>query len=337
MNDREVSHDLLFLSLDRDSLQATVEGFLLSLELENRTPATMRYYRENLKRFCWYAEQRELPARFGNITTDHVRGFLHYVQHATHRWDSPTHTMSAKPVTATTVARYRACLHALWNWAVREGMVDVNIVTRIRVPKGEQRIVEPLSDLEIRKLIDECRKGESQYPRRDLAIVLTLLDTGIRASELCGARVDDWQEKRLKVFGKGRKERWVALSPTTAKAVWDYVQRERPQSYYEELFLNKAGEPLRVDSLEALIDRRARAAGIRHCSVHMMRHSFAVSWAKAGGPLHALQTLLGHSTPTMSMRYGRMASTEAADLHKQYSPVDRLGLRLRDNEKRRPR
>jgi site-specific recombinase XerD len=336
MNDHKVLQDLLFLS-QRETLQGVIQGFLLALELENRTSATMRYYRENLRRFVWYAEQQGFPQQFSQINTGHVRTFLGYVQTSTHRWDSPTHTMSAKPVTATTVARYRACLHALWNWAMREEMIETNVVTRIRTPKVEQKIIEPLNDQEIRKLIDECRKGESLHPKRDLAIVLTLLDTGVRASELCGATLADWQEKRLKVYGKGRKERWVALSPTTAKAVWDYVQRERPQSYYEELFLNKSGDPLRVDSLEALIDRRAKAAGIRHCSVHMMRHSFAVSWAKNGGPLHALQTLLGHTTPTMSMRYGRMASTEAADLHKQYSPVDRLGLRLKDNEKRRPR
>ena len=156
-------------------------------------------------------------------------------------------------------------------------------------------------------------------------------DTG--AIDTKAGWLDDWQEKRLKVYGKGRKERWVALSPSTAKSVWDYVQRERPESYYEELFLNKSGEPLRVDSLEALIDRRARAAGIRHVSVHAMRHSFALSWCKNGGPLSALQTILGHSTPTMSLRYGRASSDVAMELHRQYSPIDRLNMRLRDGEK----
>ena len=84
------------------------------------------------------------------------------------------------------------------------------------------------------------------------------------------------------------------------------------------------------NSLSQMLERRSKAAGIRNVNPHLLRHTFAFTWARAGGPLHALQSLLGHSTPHMSLRYGRMASTDAGDLHKQFSSVERLGLRFRE-------
>ncbi len=236
---------------------------------------------------------------------------------------------------ASTVAKYRTVLSGFWNWAVAEEFVEVNPVARVAAPKVERRVVGSLSEAEVRKLIDVCRKGKGEHPRRDLAIILLMLDSGLRASEVCNLKLEDCDDLRLKIMGKGRKERWVGISPPTAKAIWDYVVKERGESYYQEVFLARGAQPLTRFGLRQMIERRCQEAGLRHVWPHLLRHTFALTFAEAGGPLNALQALLGHSTPAMSMWYGQMASERAVKAHRAYSPIERLGLRFRDKGKKK--
>lgn len=336
MSEKQSCDDLVFRALSRTEsldLPSAIDGFLLSLELENRTPATLAYNRRLLKNFLWFAKQQsDWPATFADINKGHIERFIFYLRNTQVRWGKPKHTRSSQPVKASTIQHYHAVLHALWNWALRDELVPYNPVDRIRSPKVEQRIIEPLTETEIRKLLEVCKSGRSENKRRDLAIVLLMLDTGLRASELCGLKLSNWDQKRVKVFGKGRKERWLALSPYTAKAIWDYVTKERGESFYEELCLLKTGEPLSVDSVETMLMRRSKEAGIRHVWPHLMRHTFAVTWCEAGGPLNALQSLLGHERPDMSMRYAEIGSERAGKHHKEFSPVERLNLRFREKK-----
>ncbi len=204
----------------------------------------------------------------------------------------------------------------------------------IKPPKVDRRLPEHLNESEIRALLDTCRQGH-EHPKRDFAIVLLMLDTGLRASELCGLALDNWDldTLRIKVMGKGRKERYLSVSPLTAKALWDYQAREREKSPYKEMFLVREAMPMNPRALSLMLERRARQAGIRHVWPHLLRKTFAVEWCRAGGPINGLQALLGHSTAHMSMYYAAMHSTEAAALHREFSPVDRLNLRIREKRK----
>lgn len=148
---------------------------------------------------------------------------------------------------------------------------------------------------------------------------------------ICGCY--DWRDDgSLLVRGKGRKERIAPMSPTTAKAVWDYVQRERGNSHSPVVFLSWQGDPITESAIQQMLRRRSREAGIRHVNPHLLRHTMTRDWCRAGGPLHALQTLLGHSSPIMTLRYGTMFSNDTTELHRQYSPVERLKVRTRNRK-----
>lgn len=316
-------------------LQDAAEGFLLHQRALGRSPQTLRFYEGRLRRFAWFLEGASLPTEVTAITPPHLRLFMDYLQSATVRWGGTTPSARRRLRSGGAHAYFRA-LRAFFTWLEAEELIPESPCRKLKAPKLAQTLIEPLSDEALRRLIDTARH-DSRNGRRDLAAMLVLLDTGLRAAELVGLTVDDWsspggkdwQGERLKVMGKGRKERWVAVSPPTQKALWDYMQRERPRSPYREIFLAEEGTPLTTWGLYRLLRRRARQAGVSGVHPHKFRHTFALAWAKAGGPLHALQSLLGHATPYMSLRYGRMASEEAALLHRQYSPVERLGLRFR--------
>ena len=333
-DDRKVI-GLLFSRLGKQpvTLEAAIQDWLLDLETSNRTAKTLDGYRTNMQRFVWFCQQMDYPETLANLDRSHVQSFLSYVKTNKSRWGrDEKHAPSNKQVTPRTVAVYRTILHSFWNHCVDAGFVQDNIVAKIKPPKAEHRLVVPLKEEDIRALVDACRKTQSVHKQRDTAIVLLLIDTGLRASELCGVQLQDWDAKRLRVYGKGHKERWLPLSAPTARAISLYVTQSRPETYYDELFMGERGTPLQPRGLYQMLKRRAREAGVSHVYVHLMRHSFAFAWCRSGGPLHALQAILGHATPTMSMRYGRMASDDTTQLHHQHSPVERMGLRFKERK-----
>ncbi len=126
-------------------------------------------------------------------------------------------------------------LSALWPWAVREGHADVHVPHEVRPPKPEKRAIVPFSQTEITGLLDAANHSAPYKHRRsgqhtcnnrptglrDTVIILTLLDTGIRASELCGLIIADLDKTNscLRVMGKGAKERIVAIGKRTLRAI----------------------------------------------------------------------------------------------------------------------
>lgn len=106
---------------------------------------------------------------------------------------------------------------------------------------------------------------------RNRCIILLLLDTGMRASELCGLAIKDVDRnnRRVVVFGKGNKERLLPISPRTTKTVWRYVETERKDELVNALlFLGMRGDPLNRDGLLKLLIRLGEKAGVPHCHPH---------------------------------------------------------------------
>lgn len=316
----------LILSGQDTLILDALEEFLLALRAAHRSERTIEFYNENIRRFYWWSRKCDYPEHVNHIQAHHIRTFLQYLQTNNHRWASAA-PQSNKAASDATVQAYFRTLRSLFNFCEREHFIEDNPFAshRIQPPKVKQRVMPSYSDGDVSELLKVCQSLDTGNSLRDTAIVYLLLDTGIRASELCGLQLGDLERGRLTVLGKGNKERYVIISPTTEKAVRDYVRRERGQSHDESLFLAKGGEALTRNGLYQMIERRAQQAGVANCGLHKFRHTFALSWVRSGAPLHALQTLLGHESPTMSLKYGRMQSGEqAAELHRKHSPVDRL-------------
>src|SRR5260370_9956673 len=130
--------------------------------------------------------------------------------------------------------------------------------------------------------------------------MLVLLDTAIRVSELCSLTLDDVHEGYLKVFGKGRKECEVGMSPATAKFLWKYLHQHRAQAddAARALFTSLAGRPLSPWGVEQSVERGKVAAGITDVRVtaHKFRHTFARTWLERDGEVYSLSRLMGHSS-----------------------------------------
>jgi site-specific recombinase XerD len=161
---------------------------------------------------------------------------------------------------------------------------------------------------------------------RDRAILLLLLDCGLRVSEAAGLRLGDLRpDGTLKVRGKGSKERIVPVGGTARTAIVRYIGQRGAGAPDEALFLGRRG-PLDGRGMQQVMKRLKLRAGITgRCSPHSLRHTFARSYLVNGGDMFSLQRILGHTTLDMVKRYVALAELEIVRrLHAAASPADRL-------------
>lgn len=164
---------------------------------------------------------------------------------------------------------------------------------------------------------------------RDRAILLVLLDTGLRLGELVRLSVGDVDliEGRCRVMGKGAKERVVPIGGRTRRAVRAWVVTRRRVGNSDPLFVSRRGGRLTPRAVQQLIHRLAIAADIStRCSPHVLRHSFARAFLANGGDVFSLQRILGHSPSSLQVtrRYVQLLDDDLRAVHRRVSPVDRL-------------
>jgi integrase/recombinase XerD len=162
-----------------------------------------------------------------------------------------------------------------------------------------------------------------------------LIDSGLRASELCSLRIADLDQKTGKITirhgvnggAKGGKARFVYLGKTARKAVWRYLaEREDGENSESPLFVGKSGYPLNRDSLRQVIHAIGEKASIQHAYPHRFRHSFAIQYLRSGGDIFTLKDLLGHNSLEMVQHYARIADVDVQEAHRKASPVDNWRL-----------
>ena len=260
-----------------------------------------------------------------------LRRFLTYVTNG-HlepggRWGNPHMTTPVRPVR---VRGYYSVLSAWYQWMVDEELIVASPMLKIARPMVRTEQIKPFTAEQIEAILRAARR--SKHPRRDEAIVLFLLDTGIRAGELCALKMSDIDTagRRCMVMGKGNKTRVMYFGRNAAKALWKYLQ-EVPREAHEPVFLSdrglRAGEAFTPSGLFQLIERLGRAANIQatRCSPHTFRHTFAFLFTQNGGNAFTLKELLGHTSLAMTNRYVALASANMEAQHRQFSPGDRVG------------
>ncbi len=168
----------------------------------------------------------------------------------------------------------------------------------------------------------------AMHPERSRAILLLLLDTGMRVGELTSAKIHqvDQRNHRIQILGKGAKERSLPFSPRTAQALWRYLST-RPESEPDEpLFVTYNKREIDATQLGKSLKLLGKRAGVENVHPHRFRHTFAIQYLRNSGDPYTLQRLLGHSTLEMVKRYLSLAQMDIDKAHKRASPVDNWAL-----------
>ena len=182
--------------------------------------------------------------------------------------------------------------------------------------KGKRRLPKILSEEELNVFFNVCEN----YMYK--TIFMMIYGSGLRISEATNIRIEDIDSKKMRLFvrnGKGERERYTVLPKASLEMLRECYRRYKPNHPEGYMFLNREGNPLKVERLREFFRRYRRKAGIsEEFIVHSLRHSFATRLVEEGVPLVQVKELLGHSCIRSTMTYVHVAS----NMQQVDSPLD---------------
>ena len=283
-----------------------VDRFLLHLAAQ-RSPRTVDAYRRDLTSLAAICS--------GNVADAAVEDL--------ERWLA---SMRADGLAPSTLARRVSAVRTFFRHLILIGRREDNPAAAIKLPRRVRRLPRALSPSETERLIDAAT-GTTPRTLRDRALVELLYGAGLRVSEAVGLEKSavDLDERIVRVFGKGGKERLVPLGRPAAEAARRYLALGRPhldRRYRPELFLNARGGALTRAGAFFILRRLAGKAGLEPERVHphLLRHSFATHLLEGGADLRSVQEMLGHADLGTTERYTHVSDRRRREVYFQAHP-----------------
>jgi len=293
----------------RSGLEDDVAGFLLDRRARNLSPRTIEFYGNELRYLTQYLGT-EGSTETAAITPAHIRGYL--LQ------------LSSTRNPGGVAAAFRA-LRAFFTWWQTETEALSSPVTKVAPPRVPRQPLQPAPIADIVAMLGTCRP-KTLTGERDRALILFLLDSGLRVSEVVGLTVADVDTQYGAVtvaHGKGGRRRTVYVGAKTLRELRRYTKHREAQAG-EALFTSLAGAPLDRYGLRGILRRRAKQAGVPAPSLHSFRRAFALASLRGGMDIYSLQKLMGHADLTVLRRYLAQTQDDLAEAHRKAGPVDHL-------------
>lgn len=314
------------------TLKQAIEGHTLMAKSAGFSPHTLTDYGNTFKFFTQFMKNENVLIK--DITHHDAQSFLAHMGEeeflvargvAAGSGQNETKKRSKK-----TLKNYYLALSALWSWALKEGYVSTHIMEKVTPPRAYTAPIEPLNQEQIKALIKYAnlnRKG-AIVGIRDQAIVTLLVETALRASELCDIKIKDVDFIRglIKVKGKGEKSRYVAFRAQTKRRMMAWLNIRGDYEASDWLFCSIArdwGEKLSVDGLGRMIRRLGQKAKVK-ASTKDLRTTAACHMVKNGITAWELKRIMGHESIDTTMRYVRAAKVDIIEAMKRASPIEHL-------------
>jgi len=293
------------------------ELFMLFLQdgnLRNLRPHTLTYYSNELMSFRKALETLELDTTPAKIKPDHLNQFIIYSKDV----------LELKIVSINT--RLRA-IRAFFNFAYKHGYIPKNPFANIQLLKDRRTVIETFTREQIHKLLKSADL-RTFTGVRDYTIMLLLLETGVRASELIGIETDDirWEDSMILIRNtKGHRERLVPFQSKMRAQLKKYLSI-RGKCETDALLVTMDNTALSKRQLQNRISYYGEKSKIKNvrCSCHTFRHTFAKMAVKQGAGIFELQQILGHTSMEMVRIYVNLYSDDVKEKHKEFSPLKYL-------------
>lgn len=307
-----IEYQTIITKIGAEYLGVWLEAFLIDRRSQNLSKYTLKYYRVNLDTFSRYCEGQAVKT-MEQITPEVLRRFLLWLEETGHN--------------AGGVHGYYRAVRAFLLWYEKENEPENwrNPIRKVKAPKVGKGILEPVSLETVSAMLETC--GGDFYGMRDKALIMFLLDTGARASEVGSIELKDVNAITGEVIirhGKGNKERKVYLGSKSRKTLRSYLRTRTDTN--PSLFVGRTRERLSYDGVKQAIERRGKLANVEPPTPHAFRRAFAINCLRAGMNIYTLKELMGHEDLQILQRYLKVTEIDTENAHRLFAPVDNLQI-----------
>jgi integrase/recombinase XerD len=273
-------------------------------------------YGYDIKKLLKYLEENAINTSPIAIDNDIIKPFIYTI---------------SKSINPRSQARLISGLRNFFDYLIFENYRDTNPLDLIESPRIGRKLPDTLSVNDIDNLISAIDLSYEfngiNLGERNRAIIETLYSCGLRVSELIELKISDlfFEEGFIKVTGKGNKQRFVPIGPTTQNyiAIWKDIRHHIAVDPYSKdvLFLNYKGNKLTRAMIFTIIKKLAEKSGLqKNISPHTFRHSFATHLLENGADLRAIQMMLGHESITTTEIYMHVDRSHLSEVLNKFHP-----------------
>lgn len=273
-----------------------LKEFVYECEVRKYSKRTIKSYKNNVDLFLNYTVKQLDVKELESITSNHVKNYINYLYKKNRK--------------ETYINSILKCFRAFFKYCYGEGYININPTEKVCWAKEQITIINTFTNEEVKNML-EVYNWNDYLNARNKTIMAVLFDTGIRCSELCDIIITDIRDNYISIKGKGKKERYVGITPIIQKHLMKY---DRYKNFYfqdhnikyNNYFLSRTGRPLTKEAVERIVRYAGQEANIREeirCSPHTCRHYFAQTQLKNSLDVYSLSRLLGHENISITKRY----------------------------------
>jgi integrase/recombinase XerD len=306
-------------------LEQSLEKFLDSRRLANRSEKTIKTYRQSIGKFIEWLGENELK-----LTPDSITEYIRYMRFEKGRWDdhptSPTGGTGISPRTINNIVRN---LKVFCNYLYKERIISEVPTSNVTYQKESNDTFEVFSDEDVMRLLST--PNQRVYTGfRDYVMMLVLTDTGMRISEMTGVKLTDvdFASRQIYIRAENAKTRIGRLVPFSAKTAKELDKLNEMTGAEDDdyIFMTQFGERYYADTFAKMLKKYGKKAGLTgvRVSPHTFRNYMAIKYLKNGGDPFSLMRILGHADMSMTNRYVRYTDVDISSFHEIASPVRSL-------------
>lgn len=279
-------------------MNCLISGFVETLRADGKSKCTIQAYGLDLKEFAEFFSGKDISdIRYADLKS----------------WSNH---LESKGLSASSRARKIAAVKSFFKYLMKMEVIDRNPADVLESPKLEKKQPVVISMEDAKELLFHAKNdgGSEMFWFRDYTIMAVFLFTGVRREELTNIKVSDvdLEEDTILIHGKGCKQRKVYINDSLHAVLSEYFYSYRNRLTMAEnsayLFPSKKSEKLSVNAVNNVVNRFFESSGIKKAgiSAHILRKRFATSVFEGTGDIALTSKLLGHSSPTVTMRYVAM-------------------------------
>lgn len=235
-------------------------------------------------------------------------------------------SMMQHDLTARSVNRKLSCLKTYFNFLQKRQLITANPMAKVVAPKISKRLPTTVPERNLELLFDQMQWDSGFVGMRDRAILELLYCTGIRRAELFTLKITDidFGSNRIKVLGKGNKERLIPFGKNLGDILRGYLEMRTltfPSANKYDLFLTKKGDVLALSAVYTIVRKQLSfVTSQEKRSPHVLRHSFATHLSENGADLNAIKELLGHASLAATQIYTHNSVEKLKRVYDQAHP-----------------